>query len=154
MVSSMHSFQPCASKQNLAAPVLLKETGGSWKKSPVNTNWIPPNGLLLPRICFAISFSLSKKIESIIDSSSMIKTRVPFQRSTTALLLLILPTSLCTGSDPSPIPENRFKVVPSMLVAASPVDAVTAIVLEPYRFLSLLISSRSRNDLPVPAEPV
>ncbi|KAF2029201.1 hypothetical protein EK21DRAFT_15223, partial [Setomelanomma holmii] len=51
-------------------------TGGNWKKSPVMTSWMPPNGLPLLRIVRAICSSLSNRSPSTIDTSSMIRTLV------------------------------------------------------------------------------
>ncbi|KAL3441835.1 hypothetical protein BJX65DRAFT_299492 [Aspergillus insuetus] len=64
--------------------------------------------------------------------------------------------SSCTGSLPRPMPAKLCKVTPSMLHAASPVDAVTAIRSGSFRnlFRSCLMISLIRTDLPVPAEPV
>ncbi|KAI0344110.1 hypothetical protein BDW22DRAFT_1305332, partial [Trametopsis cervina] len=61
-------------------------------------------------------------------------------------------TSLSAGSFPSPIAAHECSVLPPTLTAAIPVEAVTA------NFISFSLHhrmiSRSRTDLPVPAEPV
>ncbi|PSS13198.1 hypothetical protein M430DRAFT_70571, partial [Amorphotheca resinae ATCC 22711] len=51
-------------------------TGGNWKKSPVITSWIPPNGRPLFRIALAIPSSLSKRSPSTMEISSIINTLV------------------------------------------------------------------------------
>ncbi|PYI00679.1 hypothetical protein BO78DRAFT_274379, partial [Aspergillus sclerotiicarbonarius CBS 121057] len=65
-------------------------------------------------------------------------------------------TSSGTGSLPKPIPAKLCRVTPSMLQAARPVDAVTAILSGSFLYLSrnFLIISLISTDLPVPAEPV
>ncbi|KAF2197021.1 hypothetical protein GQ43DRAFT_358892, partial [Delitschia confertaspora ATCC 74209] len=64
-----------ASKANLATRP-ESGTGGSWKKSPVMTSWIPPKGRPLLRMVLPICSNLSKRSPSIIDTSSIIKTFV------------------------------------------------------------------------------
>ncbi|KAI5816366.1 hypothetical protein BZA77DRAFT_219609, partial [Pyronema omphalodes] len=64
-----------ASNANLAA-FPPSGTGGSWKKSPVITSWIPPKGRPLLRICRATDSSLSKRSPSTMEISSKIKTLV------------------------------------------------------------------------------
>ncbi|KAE8380863.1 hypothetical protein BDV26DRAFT_279166 [Aspergillus bertholletiae] len=61
-----------------------------------------------------------------------------------------------TGSLPNPIPAKLWRVTPSMLQAARPVDAVTATLSGSLLYLSrsFFIISLMRTDFPVPAEPV
>ncbi|KAL2221671.1 hypothetical protein M432DRAFT_540011 [Thermoascus aurantiacus ATCC 26904] len=76
----MEVFHVAAENANLASRLEDSGTGGSWKKSPVTTSWIPPKGRPLFLILRAISSSLSKRSPSTIDTSSIIRTFVRNQR--------------------------------------------------------------------------
>ncbi|KAK3938360.1 hypothetical protein QBC46DRAFT_265523 [Diplogelasinospora grovesii] len=70
--------------------------------------------------------------------------------------LRIFLTSVGASSLPRPIPEKLCKVIPPMLQAARPVDAVTATLsgsLACFFFSSAMIA-RIKTDFPVPAGPV
>lgn len=58
-----HSFHDRASNAKFMMPLL--GTGGSWKKSPTRTSWIPPNGRSFWRVRRPTYSSLSKKRPSI-----------------------------------------------------------------------------------------
>lgn len=66
-------------------------------------------------------------------------------------LTLVMRTS--AASVPRPIPEKEWIVVPPMLQAAMPVEAVTATAspAAPYLRLRDEMISRRRTDFPVPA---
>ncbi|KAI5995495.1 hypothetical protein EDD15DRAFT_2165250, partial [Pisolithus albus] len=57
-----------ASKANLTVALFPFETGGSWKKSPENQTWIPPNGSGDFRIILPNLASLSNKSPSSIET--------------------------------------------------------------------------------------
>ncbi|ORY75141.1 hypothetical protein BCR37DRAFT_335673, partial [Protomyces lactucae-debilis] len=63
----------CDSNENLASR-LPPMTGGSWKKSPVQTSWMPPQGFSFLRSTRARDSSLSNKPASIMEISSMMST--------------------------------------------------------------------------------
>ncbi|KAK3295756.1 uncharacterized protein B0H64DRAFT_298200, partial [Chaetomium fimeti] len=65
-------------------------------------------------------------------------------------------TSVFVSSLPRPIPAKLCKVMPPMLQAARPVEAVTAIRSGSRTnfFLSSWIMARMSTDFPVPAGPV
>lgn len=72
------------------------------------------------------------------------------------LFFLILGNSTPTSSTASPAPPNECNVIPPMLQAAIPVEAVTATAsgaLE-YFLRSDLIISRRRTDFPVPTSGI
>ncbi|KAI9464228.1 hypothetical protein HD554DRAFT_1997927, partial [Boletus coccyginus] len=60
-------FHVSASKANLTIAVPLV-TGGSWKKSPKEHTWIPPNGSFDLRRVPAIPASLSNKSPSTMET--------------------------------------------------------------------------------------
>ncbi|RKP15254.1 hypothetical protein BJ684DRAFT_1348, partial [Piptocephalis cylindrospora] len=69
--------QQAASKANFIFPASEAfSTGGSWKKSPVRTSWMPPNGEEGSRSLRATCSSLSSRTESNMDTSSITRTRV------------------------------------------------------------------------------
>jgi len=82
--------------------------------------------------------------------SSMTKVLVSFH------LVLVQPepltflTSVSMGSLPSPTPAKEWSVVPPMLMAAIPVDAVTATAESPKSSRSCSMIALSRTLLPVP----
>ncbi|KAK4115240.1 hypothetical protein N656DRAFT_683620, partial [Canariomyces notabilis] len=65
-------------------------------------------------------------------------------------------TSVLASSFPRPMPAKLCKVMPPMLQAARPVEAVTATRSGSlaYFFLRSWIIARINTDLPVPAGPV
>ncbi|KAK4137198.1 hypothetical protein BT67DRAFT_341488, partial [Trichocladium antarcticum] len=65
-------------------------------------------------------------------------------------------TSVLASSFPRPMPEKLCSVMPPMLHAAKPVEAVTATRSGSRTcfFLSSWMMARIRTDLPVPAGPV
>ncbi|KAK3899503.1 hypothetical protein C8A05DRAFT_18062 [Staphylotrichum tortipilum] len=69
---------------------------------------------------------------------------------------LIFLTSVLTSSLPRPMPEKLCRVMPPMLQAARPVEAVTATRSGSLTcfFLRSWMMARIRTDLPVPAAPV
>ena len=91
---------------------------------------------------------------SASSPSSMINTFVLTHRATAFFCFLIFPTSCLGSSIPSPTPPNECRVVPPMLHAAMPVEAVTATASGAVTnfFRSAAIISLSKTDLPVPVE--
>ncbi|PSS00918.1 hypothetical protein BD289DRAFT_338192, partial [Coniella lustricola] len=65
-----------ASNANLASRLSRSGTGGNWKKSPVMTSWIPPQGRPLFRIVRPICDNLSNRSPSTMEISSMTNTLV------------------------------------------------------------------------------
>ncbi|KAH6658142.1 hypothetical protein BKA67DRAFT_491919, partial [Truncatella angustata] len=65
-------------------------------------------------------------------------------------------TSSGTGSLPRPIPAKLWSVMPPMLQAASPVDAVilSRSGSRAHFFFKAAMMERIKTDLPVPAGPV
>lgn len=86
----------------------------------------------------------------------MTSTLVRLHLATELRFLRMLAMSCSTGLTPSPMLANEWIVVPPILHAAMPVDAVTATasVLPRYLRLSEAMISRRRTDLPVPARTV
>lgn len=72
------------------------------------------------------------------------------------LFFLNLASRISGFSNASPTPPNECKVVPPMLQAAIPVDAVTAMASGLFTcfFFRPAMISRSRTDLPVPVGPL
>ncbi|KAK4115241.1 hypothetical protein N656DRAFT_681387, partial [Canariomyces notabilis] len=69
--------QVAASNANLDSLCLPPSgTGGSWKKSPVITSWIPPHGRPSFRRILPICESLSKRSPSSIETSSIMRVLV------------------------------------------------------------------------------
>ena len=143
----------------------LSGTGGNWKKSPVITNWIPPNGRSSFRNIRARASNLSNIVPSTMETmsdyptfwgwilSSMIKTLVRRHRSNAFLFFLIFLASSGTASLPNPKPAKEWSVMPPTLHAARPVDAVTATDsgFRSFAFFKAVMISRNNTDLPVPA---
>ncbi|KAK4154208.1 hypothetical protein C8A00DRAFT_14644, partial [Chaetomidium leptoderma] len=70
-------LQVAASNANLDSLCFpASGTGGSWKKSPVITSWMPPQGRPLFRMILPIWDSLSNNSPSTIDTSSMTRILV------------------------------------------------------------------------------
>lgn len=84
-------------------------TGGSCKKSPDKINWIPPKGISFFLTARATASSLSKKLESTIEISSMIKCLQRLHcwarpgRSASSIHCV-------RGALPLPIPEQDKKI--------------------------------------------
>src|SRR3569833_501720 len=157
MVWSIDVAQVAASNANFTSLVLSPSgTGGSWKKSPVMTSWMPPQGRPLLRRIRPIWESLSKSSPSTIDTSSMIRVFVRSQRFLAFGFRRIFLTSAWTSSFPSPMPAKLCRVMPPMLHAASPVEAVTASLSGSlvHFFFSSWMMALIKTDLPVPAGPV
>ncbi|KAJ7639148.1 hypothetical protein FB45DRAFT_740024 [Roridomyces roridus] len=68
----MHFFHSAHSKANTGVEFLT--TGGSWKKSPVMTSWIPPKGSLFFLKCSAILQMRVNSGPSTMETSSMMRT--------------------------------------------------------------------------------
>ena len=88
-----------------------------------------------------------------MEISSIIKTLVSRHLVKAFLFLLIFFIKFSTLPCPKPNPAKLWRVIPPILQAARPVEAVTA---TPLGYLSRkdLIILRSNTDLPVPADPV
>ena len=75
---------------------LLSTIGGSWKKSPHKTSWMPPHGrlraddLIVALIVRAVWSSCWKSCASSIETSSMIRTLQRVQRSLLFFVLMML----------------------------------------------------------------
>lgn len=84
--------------------------------------------------------------------SSMIRTLVRVHREIAFLFRLIFFARSSAGSRARPTPPKECNVVPLMLQAAIPVEAVTATASGDFECLdrSVRMISRSRTDLPVP----
>ncbi|KAK4140510.1 uncharacterized protein C8A04DRAFT_14868, partial [Dichotomopilus funicola] len=126
------------------------------KKSPVMTSWIPPHGCPLFRITRPICDSLSKSSPSTMEISSIMSTFVLSHLFLAFGFRRIFLTRTSASSFPSPIPAKLCRVIPPMLQAARPVEAVTAIRsgFLAYRFLRSRMMDRINTDFPVPAGPV
>ncbi|KAJ7042610.1 hypothetical protein C8F04DRAFT_1076516 [Mycena alexandri] len=95
-------------------------------RSKIIHTWIPPNGKSLFRTLRAMYSSLSNRVPSIMDISSMMSVLVSFQRSESLKEFWILCARRSLDSFPNPIPANEWTVEPPMFRPAIPVDAVTA----------------------------
>mmetsp|Transcript_129341 Transcript_129341/g.374560 ORF Transcript_129341/g.374560 Transcript_129341/m.374560 type:complete len:511 (-) Transcript_129341:225-1757(-) len=146
LVTALHAL---TSKQNLASRP-FGTTGGSCMKSPVNTIWMPPNGLFDPLTARARRSSLPKSSPSSIDISSMINVLVHRHRCTASRFDINSRAKAAALPSPLPIAAHLCSVTPPNWLAASAVDAVMAVPMGS----NIWINCRRRKDLPVPAPPV
>ena len=77
-----------------------------------------------------------------------------FHLSLFALLALTRLMSTFAASSPMPMPAKECNVIPPILQAAMPVEAVMYTLLDPLIRCSIDTIFRSTKDLPVPASPV
>lgn len=98
----------------------------------------------------------SNSFDSIIETSSMIRTCVRIHRVTAARFRRMYVRRRSGVSLARPTPPKLCSVIPPMLQAAMPVEAVTATAstLLWYFWRRSWMICRSRCDLPAPAEPV
>jgi hypothetical protein len=117
---------------------------------------MPPHGRPSLRIVRAICDSLSKSSPSTIETSSIMSTLVLNQRFLALVFRRIFLTSSGTSSLPKPIPAKLCNVMPPILQAASPVEAVMLrrSGSRAHLFFKAAMMERIKTDLPVPAGPV
>mmetsp|Transcript_74023 Transcript_74023/g.208967 ORF Transcript_74023/g.208967 Transcript_74023/m.208967 type:complete len:316 (+) Transcript_74023:434-1381(+) len=124
--------------------------GGSCRKSPQSTTWIPPKGT--PSFLVTLdspSDALSRNSPDIIEISSMTRAFTLRRR----LSARDMP-SKSEAVLPRPQPRNECRVPPPTWQAAAPVDAHTASSPSSRRSRRRSMSLQSVKDFPVPGRPV
>ncbi|KAI0191370.1 hypothetical protein EV127DRAFT_338216, partial [Xylaria flabelliformis] len=98
--------QVAASNANLASFFPPSGTGGSWKKSPVITSWMPPKARPFFRMSRAICESLSNRSPSTMETSSIMSVLVRSHLFFALAFRRIFFTRVGTSSFPSPMPAK------------------------------------------------